>query len=842
MATVFLARDVRYDRKVAVKVLSPELGAVLGAERFLSEIRVTATLQHPNLLPLFDSGESGGLLYYVMPFVDGETLRARLDREKQLSVADTVRLGSAIASALDYAHRNGVIHRDLKPENILLQDGQPLVADFGIALAVSNAGGARVTQTGLSLGTPQYMSPEQATGDRTIDARSDVYALGAILYECLTGEPPHTGTTAQAIIARLMTEEPRAISATRKSVPAHVEAAIAMALQKLPADRWGSARDLGEALQEASRTVPQHVVASRSGPSRWSARAISVCAGAGVVAVGAGYAGGMRNVERAGLEPTHFTVGLPIDVRVASPAGLNVGISRDGRRLLVVGERVVGGGEYMVYARHLDSLDAYPVAGSERGAGPVFTPDGENVVVMRPQGDQRVVSRMPLQGGAATTLVELNGALLGASWANGEYYVFAPGSTVQRLGDRTKKARVIADIGQVPKAAYFSNPYPFPDGKTVGARVHVGDVDKLALFSIDSGAVRLTDIEMSNVVGYIDGTLFFGKLDGWIYQVRFDPASGDVQGVPERVMGGISAKSAGGLNAVLSSTGTLAILRGAVGGNIEFRAFDGTLRTVQTERKQYRALRWSPDGSRIAAELIAATAQSFVDELWLIDPRSGAPTRVTYGDNAAWSADGRMIAYSAGTNTDTGGLYLALVDGSAPARRVFSGRARASALLQNGASLLVEQRGRLFTVPTSDSTKRMAVIRDDENGRAARVSPDENWLAYLSDRNGRTDLFVKPLTSGGAVTQVSVQGATHASWGGNGRHLYYRSGGALWRATLTLDRGTANVVQRDSLFPVGEIWDVHPTKPEIAMLQDRTGESQLQVFTGWAQRALTKKR
>jgi tRNA A-37 threonylcarbamoyl transferase component Bud32 len=226
MATVYLAEDLKHRRRVALKVLRPELGAVLGPERFLSEINVTANLQHPHLLPLFDSGEADGLLFYVMPYVEGESLRARLERERQLPVDDAVRIANAVASALDYAHRHGVIHRDLKPENILLHDGQPLVADFGIALAVSNAGGGRVTQTGLSLGTPQYMSPEQATGDRVIDARSDIYSLGAVLYEMLTGEAPHSGATSQAIIARLLTEKPRSIRAVRPSVSVHVDAAV----------------------------------------------------------------------------------------------------------------------------------------------------------------------------------------------------------------------------------------------------------------------------------------------------------------------------------------------------------------------------------------------------------------------------------------------------------------------------------------------------------------------------------------------------------------------------------------------------------------------------------------
>ena len=217
MATVYLAQDLRHDRPVALKLLNPELGAVLGVERFLAEIRVTANLQHQNLLPLFDSGAADGLLFYVMPFVEGESLRARLAREKQLPVDEAVRMTVAIANALDYAHSHGVIHRDLKPENILLQAGQPVIADFGIALAVSNAGGSRITQTGLSLGTPQYMSPEQATGDRVIDGRSDIYSLGAVAYEMLTGDPPHTGSTSQAIIARMLTEKPRSMRTARPS-------------------------------------------------------------------------------------------------------------------------------------------------------------------------------------------------------------------------------------------------------------------------------------------------------------------------------------------------------------------------------------------------------------------------------------------------------------------------------------------------------------------------------------------------------------------------------------------------------------------------------------------------
>ena len=189
MATVSLAEDVKHSRKVALKVLKPELAAVVGAERFLAEIQVTANLQHPHILPLFDSGEADGFLFYVMPFVEGETLKERIDREKQLPVDEAVKITMDLASALDYAHRQSVIHRDIKPANILLQDGEPVVADFGIALAVDAAGGSRLTETGLSLGTPQYMSPEQATGDQPVDARSDLYSLACMTYEMLVGSP-----------------------------------------------------------------------------------------------------------------------------------------------------------------------------------------------------------------------------------------------------------------------------------------------------------------------------------------------------------------------------------------------------------------------------------------------------------------------------------------------------------------------------------------------------------------------------------------------------------------------------------------------------------------------------
>jgi eukaryotic-like serine/threonine-protein kinase len=259
MATVYLAEDLKHKRKVAVKVLKPELSAVLGAERFMQEIATTAALQHPHILPLFDSGEAGGLLYYVMPFVEGETLRARLDRERQLAVDTAIEITRVVAGALDFAHRRGIIHRDIKPENVLLQDGVPLVADFGIALAVSTAGGDRLTETGLSLGTPAYMSPEQAAGERELDARSDVYALGCMTYELLAGDPPFLGSSPAAVIARHMADPAPPITTVRRNVSPVVAAALARALQKAPADRYPSAGAFAAALRAESAEAPAPV-------------------------------------------------------------------------------------------------------------------------------------------------------------------------------------------------------------------------------------------------------------------------------------------------------------------------------------------------------------------------------------------------------------------------------------------------------------------------------------------------------------------------------------------------------------------------------------------------------
>jgi len=318
MATVYLARDLKHDRDVALKVLRPELAAVLGSDRFLNEIKISARLDHPHILTLIDSGAADGFLYYVMPFVRGESLRDRLKRDKELTVDEALDITRQITSALDYAHRQGIVHRDIKPENILLHEGEAVLTDFGLAVAVKEAGGTRLSESGVSLGTPQYMSPEQATGDRVLDARSDVYSIAAVLYEMLAGEPPHSGASVQAIIARLLTERPTRLRVLRDTVPEAIDTAVAKALAKIPADRYASAGDFARAM------------ASPEGPPRLSPRSrkwLPLAIG-GAVATVAAIVAAFSLARQSAAPPPPDRVQLTLTGNAVSPS-----LSPDGTRL-----------------------------------------------------------------------------------------------------------------------------------------------------------------------------------------------------------------------------------------------------------------------------------------------------------------------------------------------------------------------------------------------------------------------------------------------------------------------------------------------------------------------------
>src|SRR5262245_20520202 len=266
MATVWLARDVKHDREVAVKVFRRKRSAAVSAERFLHEVRIIAQLDHPHILTLIDSGASSNFLWYVIPYVRGESLRERLWNDSRLEVKEALAITRQIAGAIDYAHRHGVIHRDIKPENVLLFEGEAMLADFGIALAVQEAGDKRLTQTGVSLGTPQYMSPEQAGGERHLSGRSDLYSLAAVLYEMLAGQPPHTGATEQEVLANLIAEQPARLRALRDAVPPEIDAAVARGLAKYPGDRFASGEEFVAALSslQSANQLPSAPAGSAS--------------------------------------------------------------------------------------------------------------------------------------------------------------------------------------------------------------------------------------------------------------------------------------------------------------------------------------------------------------------------------------------------------------------------------------------------------------------------------------------------------------------------------------------------------------------------------------------------
>ncbi|HEX7981096.1 MAG TPA: protein kinase [Gemmatimonadaceae bacterium] len=363
MATVHLARDLRHGRRVAIKVLREEIAAAIGAERFLEEIRVTASLQHPHILPLFDSGGTDGVLWYAMPFVEGETLRARLAREGPLPVAEALRLSREIADALDHAHARGVVHRDIKPENVLLQHGHALVADFGIALALEQAGVDRVTRTGVAIGTPQYMAPEQAAGERALDARVDVYALGAVLHEMLAGESPFAAATRRAAVRRLMYEPPGALATRRPDVAPFVDAALRRALAAQPEDRFPSAAEFAAALAAHGGELEGTGAGGRARGRTVPARAAFYAA---VAMLGVGLAAGLllnlRPLFERRADPVPI-VKLPGDfVRQGAVLGTGGG---DGDLSLTVFDRS---------GQQLQSIQA------ERPWTPRFSPDGHLVV------------------------------------------------------------------------------------------------------------------------------------------------------------------------------------------------------------------------------------------------------------------------------------------------------------------------------------------------------------------------------------------------------------------------------------------------------------------------------
>ncbi|MDQ3081210.1 MAG: serine/threonine protein kinase, partial [Gemmatimonadota bacterium] len=506
MATVYLAEDIRHRRKVAIKVLHPELSAVLGPDRFLKEIELTANLQHPHILPLFDSGNADGLLYYVMPYVEGETLRGLLSRERQLAVPQAVRIASEVADALDYAHKRKVIHRDVKPENILLHDGRALVADFGIALAVQQAGGERMTQTGMSLGTPQYMAPEQAMGDRSVDHRADIYALGAVTYEMLAGEPPFTGPTPQAIVAKVITEKPRPLREVRDTVPRHVAAAVHAALQKLAADRPASAAEFAAGLATAtaaSVTTDDPVV-------RGFDRRIAAAAALAMLAVAgaAGFViGGRSNIDDSSRTiPSRLSILAPA-VGGVGPAGLHrqIALTPDGSAVVYV--IVSPAGENGLAYQRLDALEPTILPGTNGMLNPIVSPDGRSVAGGGGAlfGNRIAGRKIAFAGGQAVDMPAglrfdyafwaPDGKLWFSPVSNGELSVLGLDGKIQRkLGEKTRSLRIQQLLGDGRTALMARIPTGTGSGPVVLVDVETG---------VESPLVDIPVIEVRYTSGYL---------------------------------------------------------------------------------------------------------------------------------------------------------------------------------------------------------------------------------------------------------------------------------------------------------------------------------------------------
>lgn len=799
MATVYLARDVKHGRQVALKVLKPELGAVLGVERFLAEITVTANLQHPNLLPLFDSGEADGLLFYVMPFVEGETLRARLDRERQLPIDEAVHFTIAIAGALEYAHQQHVIHRDLKPENILLQAGQPVIADFGIALAVSNAGGARVTQTGLSLGTPQYMSPEQATGDRNVDRRTDIYSLGAMTYEMITGELPHSGATAQAIIARLMTEEVRPLSVLRRSVPLHIDGAVRKALEKLPADRYESANSFATALTD-SRQFATATMASPSANARRTPSRLTIAVG-GLLAVMTAVAAWsftrpapaaptnqvVRFSVKVGEAEQRYLGSAPWETRYGVPVLPAMTLSPDGK--LFVYAAWTGSDDSLssgLYLRRLNEERAHLIAGSEGGANPFFSPDGAWVGFIA-SGSMK---RAPVSGGATETVLSgLTGAPGGATWGDDDTILYSYSGALYRVAASGGAPTIVLPADTMPGAGAYATPHLLPGSRVALVGIHTRDPARSRIAALEVGSGHLTPVLTNGQHPFYSasGHLLFLR-QGTLMAVGFDPDRITIRGEPVPVLENIghavnlpnTELETGAGQFALSSSGHLAYASGGVFQSAVHELMrvspDGNATALGVTAPGIYAPRLSPVADRLAFHA-RPSARSQASAIFVRDLVRGVTTKLTGAEDGfliwfpTWSPDGRSILFMSDRENGVSNLYTIPADGGAATRLTTSMRSQTPTSWSSSGVISFLQDGDIWTIPPGGAPSRFFSASTTETH--ASVSPDGRWMAYVSNPSGRNEIHVRPYPGPEPAVQISEGGGTAPAWSTDGKRLYY---------------------------------------------------------------------
>jgi eukaryotic-like serine/threonine-protein kinase len=782
MATVYVARDVRHQRRVALKVLHPDLGAMLGVDRFLAEIRVTASLQHPNLLPLFDSGEANGLLYYVMPLVEGETLRTRLDRERQLPIEDAVRIATGVAGALDYAHERGVVHRDLKPENIMLLHGQPVVTDFGIALAVSNASGTRLTQTGLSLGTPAYMSPEQATGDAHIDGRADIYSLGAVMYEMLAGAPPHNANTAQGIIAKIVTERPAPVHTQRPTVPPHIDAAVSHALEKLPADRFTTAGEFADALTGRTAPVTTYAAAettqrtttafrrAQNSPLWMAAFAVST-----IIAVWA-----LATRPRADTVASHtsrFSVLLAGEALTAG-VGLRLAVSPDGRQIAYFGGES-GQDGIRLWLRPLDDLQPRPIEGARGLSSPAFSPSGERIAYLGAVGQRAALKTVAVTGGTPVTLADSGVGQLGISWGR-DGYVYFDGvgrNGIMRIAEAGGVPEVVTRPDSSRRELDHAAPFVLPNGKGVLFTMRrVGGIgeSEVAVVDLESRKVRVIGPGIGTWYATSGHVLILNPA-GTLLAAPFDIGQFVVTGPFVPVAAGLSMGPFGLSDVAISETGTLVQAVGRnLAGNRElvWVTRDGVVSQVDSSWRGYFGgrVRLSPDGRTLATarEGVGTTNRTWIKQL---DAGPSMQIADVSATDPGWSPDGRTIAIGS-----VNGVWMGPADGSVPPRRLLEtrGPARRPEFTPDGEWLLYDTGISIQAFHLRGDSATRELVRSGSGTTAPAISHDGKWLAYNSTESGPFEVYLRPFPNvDSSKRRISTNGGLSPRWSRDDRELYF---------------------------------------------------------------------
>ena len=836
MATVYLCEDIKHDRQVALKLLKPELAAVLGAERFVQEIKTTAALQHPHILPLFDSGAADGFLFYVMPFIDGETLRAKLDRETQLGVEEAVRIARDVADALHYAHTRGIVHRDVKPENILLHDGRPMVADFGIALAVSAAAGGRMTETGLSLGTPHYMSPEQATAEKVISGRSDVYSLATVLYEMLTGNPPYTGASAQQIIMKIIAEPAEPVTKYRKSVPVNVAAALATALEKLPADRFASARTFAEALAtsgyagSAPRPI-ERVFAAGTWRARGSLVAVALTA---VVVSALTWAGAVvlwkPRVAAVVAQVARYEV-----IRPGGKGGEfgSLAVSPDGARLVITGRGSADAAERL-FLRARDQLEVRELPGTEGGSNPSFSPDGRKIVFM----SGTLLKVADLSGGPVTTVADTGVGVPGVSWGYDGYIYLDVRSIgpLVRVPEGGGAMQAVSTLDAGTKELQHVWPDALPNGRGVIMTINRGgpgqgaaEGDAIAVLDLNTGRHR--ELLRGVFARYAtSGHLLVVTREGTLLGVRFDQDKLEMRGAPVTLAEGVfvASNGTGLVNLSMSHTGTLwyTLGSGGAGREVGWSTRTGGFTPVEPAIVgNVLDASLSRDGTQLAYILAGDDSR----DVWLARVGSRDRARLTFDrsyQGLSWHPNGTSLLVS----RPPGELYTLDTDarsGPVPIPGLLAS-VQDARWAPDGARILYASQGGqnidLLAITPGAGARADTLVATAAGERNPSVSPDGRWLAYQARAGASTDVQVRAYpNTRGALYQVSNAGGASPRWSRDGREIFYRGRGDSLVAVPVLPGPTFSMGAERALFSLRGVtsWDVGPDSQRFLLVRAR---------------------